>query len=215
MNKIKEILEQKGVKQTWLAEKLGKSYNMVNSYVQNRRQPSLQDLFSIAKILDVSVTELIMKEEKKIYPNPDLLHNNVHEDIEQYATSESTTDIPLIGIVTCGTPIFAEENIEAYIPVSIKLVKSSSKYFVLRAKGDSMNEKNINDGDLLLVKQQPTANNGDFVVALIDDEATVKEFQHKDNMIVLLPRSTNKSHQPIILTSEFRIQGIVETVIPI
>ena len=66
MNKIKEILEQKGVKQTWLAEKLGKSYNMVNSYVQNRRQPSLQDLFSIAKILDVSVTALIMKEEKKI-----------------------------------------------------------------------------------------------------------------------------------------------------
>ena len=64
----------KTIKQTWLAEKLGKSYNMVNSYVQNRRQPSLQDLFSIAKILDVSVTELIMKEEKKIYPNPDLFH---------------------------------------------------------------------------------------------------------------------------------------------
>ena len=55
MNRIKEVLESKGIKQTWLAERLEKSYNMVNSYVQNRRQPSLEDLFKIAKILDVAV----------------------------------------------------------------------------------------------------------------------------------------------------------------
>jgi putative transcriptional regulator len=59
MNRIKEILEAKGIKQTWLAEKLGKSYNMVNSYVQNRRQPSLEVLIQIAKILDVNVKELL------------------------------------------------------------------------------------------------------------------------------------------------------------
>lgn len=59
MNRIKEVLEQKGIKQKWLAEKLGKSYNMVNSYVQNRRQPSVETLFEIAKILDVKVTELL------------------------------------------------------------------------------------------------------------------------------------------------------------
>lgn len=59
MNKIKEILELKGVKQVWLAQQLGKSYNMVNSYVQNRRQPSLEDLFKIADILEVNVKDLI------------------------------------------------------------------------------------------------------------------------------------------------------------
>ena len=59
MNCIKEILEDKGIKQIWLAEKLGKSYNMVNSYVQNRRQPSLEVLFSIANILGVEVKDLI------------------------------------------------------------------------------------------------------------------------------------------------------------
>lgn len=59
MNRIKEVLEEKGVKQTWLAEKLNKSYNMVNSYAQNRRQPSLEDLFRIADILDVDVRILI------------------------------------------------------------------------------------------------------------------------------------------------------------
>ncbi len=59
MNLIKEILEEKGIKQTWLAEKLGKSYNMVNGYVQNRRQPSLESLNEIAKILEVDVKDLI------------------------------------------------------------------------------------------------------------------------------------------------------------
>ena len=61
MNRIKEILEEKGIKQVWLAEKLGKSYNMVNGYVQNRRQPSLEDLYKIAKILDVDTAQLLNK----------------------------------------------------------------------------------------------------------------------------------------------------------
>ena len=59
MNRIKETLTEKGIKQTWLAEKLGKSYNMVNSYVQNRRQPSLENLNKIADILDIDVRQLI------------------------------------------------------------------------------------------------------------------------------------------------------------
>ncbi len=60
MNRIKAVLEEKGIKQTWLAEKLGKSYNMVNSYVQNRRQPSLEDLNRIANILDIDVKDLLV-----------------------------------------------------------------------------------------------------------------------------------------------------------
>lgn len=59
MNRIKEVLEEKGIKQKWLAEKLGKSYNMVNSYIQNRQQPRVEILFEIAKILDVQPNELL------------------------------------------------------------------------------------------------------------------------------------------------------------
>jgi putative transcriptional regulator len=59
MNKIKEVIESKGIKQTWLANQLGKSYNMINSYVQNRRQPSIEDLYKIADILDVDISELL------------------------------------------------------------------------------------------------------------------------------------------------------------
>ena len=62
MNRIKEALEEKGIKQTWLAEKLEKSYNMVNGYVQNRQQPRLEILYEIAKILDVEVKELLVEQ---------------------------------------------------------------------------------------------------------------------------------------------------------
>jgi putative transcriptional regulator len=65
MNRIKEVLDNRGIKQTWLADQLGKSYNMVNSYVQNRKQPRLQVLLDIARILDVDVIELIVSSKKK------------------------------------------------------------------------------------------------------------------------------------------------------
>lgn len=60
MNRIKEVLEQKGIKQTWLAEQLGKSYNMVNAYAQNRQQPRLETLMEIANILDIDIKELLV-----------------------------------------------------------------------------------------------------------------------------------------------------------
>ena len=65
MNRIKEVLDEKGIKQKWLAEQLGKSYNMVNGYVQNRQQPRLEILYDIARILDVSVKELLVEKDNK------------------------------------------------------------------------------------------------------------------------------------------------------
>ncbi len=124
-----------------------------------------------------------------------------------------TVDIPLLGSVPCGTPNFAEENIEAMYPVSVRLASPPYKYFLLRSKGDSMNEKGINDGDLLLIRQQQTAKNGDSVVALIDGEATIKEFHKTDNAIILKPRSKNGKHKAIILTRDFQVQGVVVTAI--
>ena len=66
MNRIKEVLENKGIKQTWLAEQLGKSYNMVNAYVQNRQQPRLEDFYKIAEILQVDIKDLIISNKDKI-----------------------------------------------------------------------------------------------------------------------------------------------------
>lgn len=66
MNRIKEVLEQKGIKQIWLAEQMGKSYNMVNAYSQNRRQPSLEDLYKIAEILNIDIKELLVSNKPEL-----------------------------------------------------------------------------------------------------------------------------------------------------
>jgi len=116
-----------------------------------------------------------------------------------------------VGTIACGIPIFAEENIETTIPVSKKLTKSSVQYFFLRAEGDSMDKKEIFDGDLVLIEQTHTAKNGDIVVALVNDSATLKEFQVRGESIFLIPHSTNPDHKPIILDAnadQFSVQGI-------
>jgi repressor LexA len=125
-----------------------------------------------------------------------------------------TVDVPLVGTVPCGRPLLAEENFETMISVSTSLARPPHGYFLLRARGDSMNDAGINDGDLVLVRKQPTATNGDLVVALIDDEATIKEFHRSAKVIVLQPRSRNPAHRPVVLTDDFQIQGVVVRTIP-
>ena len=184
-----------------------------NSIVHKGSFPSVRELMSelnykSPRSAAVVIEQLIEKGILKRKADGNIQFRDIEEDEKVRA---QTVDVPLLGSVACGLPIFAEENIDAMIPVSIKLAKPPHKYFFLRAKGDSMNEKEINDGDMVLVKQQSTANNGDIVVALIDDEATVKEFSRQGDMIILKPRSNNSKHRPIVLTRDFQIQGIVIT----
>jgi repressor LexA len=129
------------------------------------------------------------------------------------SNSINTVNVPLVGTVPCGAPLLAEENIETNIQVSTSLAKPGYDYFLLRAEGTSMNQAGISPGDILLVRQQPTAENGDKVVALINDEATVKIFEKKGDVVVLKPKSSDP-HKPIILTDECIIQGVVVAVLP-
>ncbi len=159
-----------------------------------------------AEIIEALIQNGVLKKKK----DGALIFNDV---AGEKITHAQTVDVPLLGLVACGLPILAEENIDAVIPVSVDIAKPPHRYFFLRAKGNSMNLKGIQDGDLVLIKQQQSANNGDVVVALIDNDATIKEFQRNSDMIILYPRSTEKEHQPIILTRDFQIQGIVITTI--
>lgn len=125
-----------------------------------------------------------------------------------------TVRVPLVGSAPCGAPMLATQNIEGWIPVSEELARPPHRYFLLRAVGDSMTESGIPDGSLVLVRQQPTAENGDVVVALIDDEATIKEFRRSGDVVTLLPRSRARKHRPIILSREFLVQGVAVATIP-
>jgi repressor LexA len=122
---------------------------------------------------------------------------------------ERTVSVPLVGSVACGLPSLAEQDPEALIDVSTKIARPNHIYFLLRAKGNSMNKSGIKDGDLVLVRQQSIANEGEKVVALINDDATIKHFHRDGDVVVLKPNSTDKSHKPIILSDEFLIQGVV------
>lgn len=125
--------------------------------------------------------------------------------------------IPLIGNIACGTPLFVEENIEVEIPISSTIVRESRQYFFLRACGDSMNQKGIHHGDYVLIESKNTAENGDIIVALINEEATLKEFQRQEDTIFLIPHSDNPLHTPIILdrTDEtFLIQWVLVRIFP-
>ena len=135
------------------------------------------------------------------------------KDIPEGTANAQTVTIPLVGSAPCGTPVFAEENIEAHIPVSRRLVRAGSRYFLLKAVGDSMTERGIRDGNLVLVKQQPIAENGDIVVALIGGEATIKELHRTANAVILKPCSKNKAHKPIILTEDFHVLGTIQSII--
>lgn len=115
-----------------------------------------------------------------------------------YYSSKEMVDVPIVGKVTAGAPILAVENIEDMFPLPIDFV-GNSESFMLRVRGDSMIEAGILDGDLVLVKQQNVAENGDIVVALIEDEATVKTFFKEKNHIRLQPQ--NSFMQPIIVPS--------------
>lgn len=116
--------------------------------------------------------------------------NDIDKDAARYA--------PLIGKVTAGLPITAVENIEEYIPVPSSSAKDSDNLFVLVIEGDSMINAGIFDGDKVIVKQQTTANNGEIVVAMTEDEeATVKRFFKEKNHFRLQPE--NDSLDPILL----------------
>lgn len=126
----------------------------------------------------------------------------------------NTTEVPIVGRVSAGLPILAQENLEGVLTVDKILIKNPNNVFALRVKGDSMVNAGILDGDFVLVQQQPFANQGEIVVALVEDEATVKRFYKENNQIRLQPENENMS--PIIVNpkhKKIQLIGKVEGVI--
>lgn len=131
----------------------------------------------------------------------------IHSEDNQLVDS-NIVNIPVLGEIAAGTPILAEQNISDYLPISGDFI-GSGDYFMLIVKGDSMVEKGIFHKDYVLVKQQNTADNGQIVVALLDDSATVKTYYRESDRIRLQPE--NASMSPIY-TEYVDILGIVKGV---
>ena len=128
------------------------------------------------------------------------------------SASVPTVSLPIVGRVTAGDPILAIENIEGYVNFDRNLV-SSEDVFLLRVKGDSMIDAHIQDGDFALVKPQKDAENGEIIVALIDDEATIKRIFKKRDLVHLEPANPNM--EPIVIKKGEKKITIVGKVIGI
>jgi repressor LexA len=127
--------------------------------------------------------------------------------------------VPLVGRVRAGPLSAAVENVEGYVRLPTTFLRPpSGTFFLLRIHGDSMNRaevdrERIEDGDLVLVKQQSVADSGQIIVALVDGEATVKQIQYAPGYLMLKPKSSNRAHQPIVVDLDFDVLGTVQKVL--
>jgi len=181
---IKQEVKAKGIAPTRadIAEHFGfKSKNAATDHIK-----ALQRKGYIKVYNDMSRGIQVTKSRKKL---------NMDEDM-----------LPIVGSVAAGSPIEAIENIENHVEVAPSLFKQKPTY-LLRVRGDSMKDAGILDGDLIAVKKTNTANNGEIVVARIDDEVTVKRLKIKKTSAALLPE--NKAYKPILVAAnDLVIEGV-------
>lgn len=119
--------------------------------------------------------------------------------------------IPVVGSVACGTPMLAEQNIESYLPIPVELL-GAGEHFILKAYGDSMVNAGIDDGDMVIVKRQEEAQEGQIIVALVDNEVTLKRYYlDKDRQCVCLHPENDAMED--MYFAEIAVQGIAEKVI--
>jgi repressor LexA len=134
-----------------------------------------------------------------------IISNKSMDEAVQY----STVSVPLIGRVTAGLPVLAEENFEGTISVDRSLVGRTTKLFALHVKGDSMIKAGIYDGDIAIAQEQSVADHGDIVIALLGDEATVKRFYRKKKLIILQPENDTMRPLRVREGSDLKILGKV------
>ncbi|WZL71415.1 transcriptional repressor LexA [Clostridiaceae bacterium 35-E11] len=195
-----------------ITEQQVKILNYIRNEVHSKGYPpSVREICEAVGLKSTSTVHgHLAKLEKKGYIRRDPTKPRAIEilDEEHLANKKESVQIPIVGKVTAGEPILAFENIEDTFPVPVDFV-DDNKHFILTIKGNSMINAGILDGDYVLVKQQQVAINGDIVVAMIEDEATVKRFYKEKNHIRLQPE--NPFMDPI-LTKDVRILGLVKGV---
>ena len=180
----------------------------------NGYPPTVREMCKAVKVSSTStifyyLNKLENSNKIKKSPNKNRALEVVDNDCQlstiDYSSNSNLTRIPVLGTVTCGDPILAVQTSEEYFMVSPTLFKGSD-LFMLVAKGDSMINAGIYDGDKIVLRQQSSADNGDIVAALIDDSATIKRFFKEDGHYRLQPE--NDTMSPIII-NDVKILGKV------
>jgi repressor LexA len=175
-------------------------YEFIKSYINEKSYPpSVREICAAVGLSSTSTVHgHLARLDKKGLIKRDPTKPRTIEIVEKDAKKEMI-NIPVLGTITAGLPILAEENIEDIFPLPIEHVRSNKELFMLHVKGDSMIEAGIHNGDLAVIEKDNYAENGTIVVALIDNEATLKRFFKEKDHIRLQPENSTMS--PIIVDS--------------
>ena len=180
-DRLYTLSKQYGVSKSHLCALAGKNASYIADLRRLHREPMPQVVSAWAAALHTTPAYLMGETD-----DPAPLPSGAWE-------ADPANVAPLLGTVRAGLPMYADENIEGYIPI---MQTDGAKYFWLRVRGDSMNAAGIADGDEILVRQQPEVENGQIAVVLVNgDEATVKRFSRQGNVVSLAPQSYNPEHQ--------------------
>lgn len=197
-NKIKYLREELGLRQSDLADKLSISPSAVGMYERNARQPNNDLIIKLAKFFNVSTDYL-------------LGNSDIRNESNVFPIADTPVRVPVVGKISAGKPILAQENIEGYEFAPSSQIKEGQTYFYLRVQGDSMNLK-FNDGDIVLVQKQDYLENNEIGVFIVNGyDATVKKYKRENNLIILEPMSNNPNNTVQIYNEndDFHIIGKV------
>lgn len=164
-----------------LAAALSIPFSTVADWVHGRKYPRMDKVQAIADYFGILKSDLT--EERSPLPP-----NAIPIDLSKFRR------IPILGRISAGLPLYAEEHIEGY---TITDLNGGAEYFGLRVHGDSMNALRINEGDIIIARRQEEVEQGEIAVVLVDEQdATVKRFYSSDTTVTLMPQSTNPEHKP-------------------
>ena len=173
-----------------IEDKINKVYEFTVDYInENGFPPSVRD---ICNKLNIKSTATAFSYIEKLKQKGLLEKFPQKKRALTLSNRSSIKKVPLLGTIRAGSPIFAIENLEGYYPLPDNFCDGEDN-FALKVQGDSMINAGIHENDIIVVKQQNTAENGEIVIALIEDSATVKRLFRKDNKIILHPENDNMS----------------------
>ena len=194
--RLKEIMDTRGIKQVDILE-MAKPYcqkygirlgrNDLSQYVSGKVTPGQEKLTILGLALGVTETWLMGYDVPMERDNNEKINSLPHQDFKPI----SKRKYKYLGEIACGEPIFADEQYETYIELDSDIHAD----FVLKAKGDSMINARIHDGDIVFIKEQPDVNDGEIAAVIIDDEATLKRVYKFDDYIML--NAENPAYKPI------------------
>lgn len=224
-NEIKALRKKTKMTQMDLAKKLKVSRSAINMWEQGERKPSIPVLKDMAELFEVDLMSLLQHiidespNGKKNSNNNDVvkeelvsqyLSQNIKVDPVEYYQSDALVKIPIVGQISCGSGGVAYEEIEGYEDTPTSWL-NGGKYFYLRAKGDSMTNARIYDGDLVLIRRQPEVEDGEIAAVLIDDIAVLKRVYKREDTLIL--QSENPNYPPKIVKDDVKILGKLKKIV--